>query len=212
MRRMYSTFFTCVSALAVSAAAADAQTIGFKLGAAFSTLQVDEPTTTQNSITGFIGGGHARVNIAGRLGLQAELLSVTKGADIRGTPDFDLRFEYIEVPLLLHVPLTTGMAFAPYVYGGPSIAFEVRCRTTDTAGTASDCTDVSPFERRSTDIGLVAGGGLAFAMGPGALLLEGRYTWGMTNLNAANDVDASTVRNRSGAILAGYEINIGRRW
>jgi hypothetical protein len=210
MRRVYSTLAICAAALALAGTAAEAQTLGFKLGASFSTLNIEDATTTQNSITGFIGGGHIRFGLTERLGIQAELLSVTKGADITGgTPDFDLRLEYIEVPLLLHVPLMMGSTFSPYVYGGPSVAFEIRCRTTIAGGATADCGDADAFARNSTDFGLTAGGGLAFAMGPGALLLEGRYTWGLSDINTADNV---TIRNRSGAVMAGYEIPLGRRW
>jgi opacity protein-like surface antigen len=208
MRRIYATLLVCAAALTVSATAAEAQTLGFKLGASFSTLSIDDAATTQNSITGFIGGGHIRFGMTDRIGLQAELLSVTKGADISSTPAFDLRLEYIEVPLLLHLPLTIGVNFSPYVFGGPSVGFEIRCRTT-VAGVTADCGDADAFARNSTDFGLTAGGGFAFAMGPGALLLEGRYTWGLSDISRAEDV---TIRNRSGAVMAGYEIPLGRRW
>jgi hypothetical protein len=209
MRLFIQSFVIAAATLAVHGQGASAQTIGFKLGAAFSTLQVEEAATSPSSITGFIGGGQVRFGLGGRLGLQAELLSVTKGADnLPGTPNRDIRLEYVEIPLLVHVPLTMGMTFAPYIYGGPAVAFEVRCRTTDAAGGSIDCTDAVPFERNSTDFGLTAGGGFAFAMGPGALLLEGRYTWGLSDIAAAD----ATVRNRSGAVMAGYEIPLGRRW
>jgi opacity protein-like surface antigen len=209
MRRFVRTLAICAAATAASAAAAEAQTIGFKLGAAFSNLQIEDATTTQNRITGFAGGGHIRFGVSGRLGLQAELLSVTRGSDIEGVFSRDVRLEYIEIPVLLHVPLTMGTNFAPYVFGGPGVAFEVRCRTTDVTGNSVDCSDVNPFERNSTDFGLTAGGGFAFAMGPGALLVEGRYTWGMSDIDAG---DAQTVKNRSAAVMAGYEIPLGRRW
>jgi opacity protein-like surface antigen len=208
MRRILATLALSAATLAAAAGDAQAQTIGFKLGAAFSNLNVSDAGESESTdrITGFIGGGHIRFGLAGRLGLQAELLSVTKGADF---PTNELRLEYIEVPVLIHVPLTMGMAFAPYVFGGPSIAFEVRCRGTGAGGASVDCDNAGVFDRNSTDFGLTAGGGLAFAMGPGALLLEGRYTWGLSDLDSA---DGFTIRNRSAAVMAGYEIPLGRRW
>jgi opacity protein-like surface antigen len=210
MRRILGSFSAVVLALAVSAAAADAQTIGFKLGAAFPNLSVDQVATDQNSFTSFIGGGHIRFNFTGRVGLQAEILSVTKGSDI-DYGDFvqELRLEYVEIPLLLHVPLGTGMSFAPYVFGGPSIAFEVRCRTSVADGPSVDCDDDDVFDRKSTDIGLNAGGGLAFAMGPGAILIEGRYTWGMSNIN---DTTGPEVKTRTPSVMIGYEIPLRRGW
>lgn len=196
-------------ALALTASAAEAQTIGFKLGASLSNIKFGDSTAETDYTTGFAGGGFIRFGF-GRLGIQPEILSVTKGAEQdggEGGEDSALKIEYIEIPVLIHLPLTYGSSFAPYVFGGPSFAFEVGCDFEDV-----DCDDeaqVDPIELKSTDIGLTAGGGLAFAMGPGALLLEGRYTWGMTNID--DSAEENEIKNRSALILAGYSIPIGRR-
>lgn len=198
-----------VAAFAFAASAAEAQTIGFKLGASLSNLQIDGTTGETDYTTGFAGGGFIRFGF-GRLGIQPEILSVTKGAELdggEGGEDSSLKIEYIEIPVLIHLPLTYGSSFAPYVFGGPAFAFEIGCDFEDV-----DCDDESqadPVVLKSTDIGLTAGGGLAFAMGPGALLLEGRYTWGMTDIDDTED--AVEIKNRSALILAGYSIPIGRR-
>ena len=47
-------------------------------------------------------------------------------------------------------------------------------------------------------------------MGPGALLLEGRYTWGLTNISDV--ADAVEIKNRSAYITAGYSIPLGRNY
>jgi hypothetical protein len=208
MRRITSTFFACLAAAALGADAGHAQTIGFKLGATSSTLSATDAAFSSGSITGFIGGGHIRFGLGGRIGLQAELLSVTRGGNLTGpgTASREVRFEYVEIPVLVHIPLTLG-AFAPYLFGGPGIALEVRCRYTPAGGSSTDCTDNQPFDRSSTDFGLTAGGGIAIGMGPGAVLLEGRYTFGMSDV-----FTTPGARNRSGAIMAGYEIPLGRAW
>ena len=212
---MKSFSFACIAgaaALAFSAADADAQTIGFKLGASLSNLSIGETTGPTDWTTGFVGGGFIRFGF-GRLGIQPEILSVTKGAemDVESGDDETLKIEYIAVPILLHLPLTYGASFAPYLIAGPEFAFDIGCEFTDASGEV-DCDSQDfpdgPLERESIDIGLSAGGGFAFAMGPGALLLEGRYTWGLTDLTA----DATEMKNRSAYILAGYSIPLGRRY
>lgn len=199
------------AALAFSAAAADAQTIGFKLGASLANLSIDGTTGPTDWTTGFMGGGFVRFGF-GRLGIQPELLWVSKGAemDMETTEDETIKIEYIAVPILLHLPLTYGSSFAPYIIAGPEFAFDMGCKSTDASGTVDcDSPDLAdPFERESIDIGLSAGGGFAFAMGPGALLLEGRYTWGLTDLTA----DQTPTKNRSAYILAGYSIPLGRNY
>lgn len=207
MRRFFMTFAVGTAALALAATGADAQTIGAKLGASFSTLTTDAEDENIDRLTGFVGGGFVRFDF-GRLGLQAELLTVTKGATFdfnaldAGEVDFSL--EYVEIPVLLHMPLSMGSSFAPYVLAGPAFAFEVGCESTTTLGTR-DCEGL-----KSTDIGLAAGGGLAFAMGPGALLVEGRYTWGMTNL--IEDEGSGSLKNRSAYLMAGYSIPLSRSY
>src|SRR5690606_12326079 len=122
------------AALAFTATAAEAQTIGFKLGASLSNLKIDGTTAETDYTTGFAGGGFIRFGF-GRLGIQPEILSVTKGAEVDGGAvdgeDSALNIEYIEIPVLLHLPLTYGSSFAPYVFGGPSFAFEIGCEFED---------------------------------------------------------------------------------
>jgi hypothetical protein len=213
MRRFSTVIIAGAAALAVSASSVDAQTIGFKLGASMSKFSAEGTTDTYDFMTSFAGGGFVRFGF-GRLGIQPEILSVTKGAEVDdgGTGgDASIKIEYVEVPVLLHLPLTYGASFAPYVMGGPAFAFEIGCESS-LSGTEVDCDDDTGgllSQRKSIDIGLSAGGGLAFAMGPGAVLVEGRYTWGLTNID---DSEVTDVKNRSILLLAGYSIPLGRRY
>jgi len=215
MRRFSTVIIAGAAALAVSASSVDAQTIGFKLGASMSKFSSDGTTDVYDFMTSFAGGGFVRFGF-GRLGIQPEILSVTKGAEIdgggTGGEDASYKIEYVEVPVLLHLPLTYGASFAPYVMGGPAFGFDIGCEES-LGGTETDCDDVTDgflSERKSIDIGLSAGGGLAFAMGPGAVLVEGRYTWGLTNINDSAVPDPIDVKNRSILLLAGYSIPLGR--
>jgi hypothetical protein len=222
MRRIYTPVIAALAAMTFLTAGAQAQTIGFKLGAAFADMSSDAATEISTErITGFSGGGHIRFGLGTRIGLQAELLSVTKGANFTGllpTESFDYRFEYIEIPITVFVPLTTG-SVAPYVFAGPAIGLEIRCRVTPRgtvtgADTERDCSDsgVGSIERRSPDISLVGGAGLGFAMGPGAVLIEGRYTAGLRAINENTAAGAGDLRHRVITVMAGYEIPLGRRW
>jgi hypothetical protein len=145
MRRTLKTIIACSAALAITATGASAQTIGFKLGAGFANMADDRADVTTSGITGFAGGGHIRFGLGGRIGLQAELLSVTKGADFtgHGAANNDLSFEYVEIPVVAHIPLTLGNV-APYVFGGGAVGLQVRCRITPTGGASTaqrDCPD-----------------------------------------------------------------------
>jgi opacity protein-like surface antigen len=196
----------CAVALVLSVPAS-AQTIGFKLGMASTKFDVSDGPD-YDSKTGFVGGGFIRFDM-GRIGIQPELLSVSKGAEVDAA-DMKVSLEYVEIPVLLHLPLMMGSSFAPYVVAGPSFAFEIDC-SASSGGVSADCDlDEDSSERKKTDFGLAVGGGLAFAMGPGALLLEGRYTHGLTNLN--DSTDPFEIRNRAFYFMGGYSIPLGRRY
>jgi hypothetical protein len=215
MRRTITTVIAMGAIMTFGASDAAAQTIGFKLGAGFANVSTDQTGVTSDGITGFAGGGHIRFGLGGRLGLQAELLSVTKGGNFTGgNTNYDLRFEYVEIPVLVHVPLTLG-GVAPYVFGGAAVGLEVKCRLAPTGGTSSqqqDCSDanVGRFDRSTPDFSLVGGGGIAIPMGPGSVLLEGRYTAGMRNINAT--AGGADMRHRVASVMAGYEIPLVRSW
>lgn len=197
------------------AAPAAAQSIGVRVGASMSKLSTAGSDAGVDWASGFVGGGFVRLGM-GRIGIQAEVLAVTKGAeyasDEAGLEGRTVGIDYIAIPLLLHLPLTWGAPIAPYIIAGPEFAFDIGCETTY-LGTVTDCEseDVpgGAFARRSMDIGLSAGGGFGFAAGPGAILLEARYTWGLANI--ADMPDAVDVKNRSAYFLAGYSIPIGPR-
>ena len=210
MRRINTMLFGVAAALALSAAAAPAQTIGFKLGASIASQKFDPDVADFKSLTGFVGGGLIRFG-SGRLGIQLEALSVTKGSKAE-TPtgaEGETRLEYVEIPLLLHLPLTTGGSFAPYIVAGPSLGFEISCTTQGPGSGEADCDETNPDRDKKIDFGVGGGLGVAFAAGPGAVLLEGRYTLGLSNI--ATEGSTVEIKNRTILIMAGYEIPLGRR-
>jgi hypothetical protein len=206
----------------VATSGAEAQTsphIGFKLGASFSTFSTDDAFDEDvKTLTKFTGGGFMRFDM-GAFAIQPELMYVTKGGRFEETFEgvtvkAELRLDYIEIPVLLVVPLMRGPGVAPYLYGGPAFALEARCQvhaSADGFSVTESCDDADEggFDRRKFDVGAMLGGGVAIPMGPGSILLEGRYNFGLMNLNDSEQ--DGTVRNRSGAVLAGYSIPIGRR-
>jgi hypothetical protein len=198
------------------ASQASAQTIGFKVGAAFANVSGDDVEDTE-SLTSLIGGGFVRFGFGG-IGIQPELLFVTRGFKVDETdPEIGevsskLKLDYIEVPVLAVLPLSMGAGLSPYVFAGPSFAFKLGCKA-DIEGEgvdiSADCDEgegEDPF--KSTDIGATLGAGLEFPMGPGALLVEGRYNFGLTNIAEGEDAD---VKTRTAAVMAGYSIPLGPR-
>lgn len=193
--------------LALSAAPAAAQTIGFKLGPTFSKLDVeDADDDALGDVTSFGGGGFIRFGAAG-LSLQAELLAITKGfevEDVLGDEDASRELTYVEIPVTAMFSIGNG----PYLFAGPFVAFEVGCEGS-IAGLSGDC-DNNDGDRKETDFGLTGGAGIHFPLGPGALLIEGRYSLGLSDLNDSDiPGEDGSIKSRYWAIMAGYAINLG---
>lgn len=215
MKKFITAFTVALVIGALSFDSATAQTIGFKVGPTFSNIDEDpdDATVDEGRLTSFGGGGFIRFGFAG-LSLQLEALAITKGSKVEdetGDDNMELQLDYIEVPVTALFSLGNG----PYAFVGPSFGFEIDCDiNVEFAGTESsfDCDDdsVEGFNRKKLDVGVTGGLGLQFPLGPGSLLVEGRYTHGLTNLNDEPSDDGK-IRNRSFAAFAGYAIPIGSR-
>jgi len=194
--------------LALSAAPAAAQTIGFKIGPTFSKLDIEDADDDAiDGLTSFGGGGFIRFGMGG-LNLQAEVLAITKGLSVEnliGEEDAEFELTYVEIPLTAMFSLGNG----PYVFAGPYVGFEVSC--SGTFGDLSGACDENDGSRKETDFGLTGGLGIHVPLGPGSLLLEGRYTHGLSNLNDSQDpADQGDVKTRYFGAFVGYAISIGR--
>jgi hypothetical protein len=193
--------------LALGAAPATAQTIGFKLGPTFSKIDFEDDATDDaiDNLTSFGGGGFIRFGMGG-LNLQAEVLAITKGIsvdDVINDEDVEFELTYVEIPVTAMFSLGSG----PYLFAGPYVGFEVSC--SGSLGELSGDCDENDGSRNTTDFGLTGGLGIHFPLGPGSLLLEGRYTHGLSNLNDTED-ESADARTRYFGAFVGYAISIGR--
>jgi len=208
MRRLWA--FTIVGAfVALGASDAEAQMrLGAKGGVAFSNASLDPDEETE-SVSGFIGGAEVQIPLGmSGLVLQPELLYAAKGVEFEEIDGItaSINIDYVEVPLLVrfNIPAQSVM---PFVYAGGVVSFESSCSIEGTDGEVtvdSDCEDAE-LETESTDFGVLFGGGLAFPVGPGDLFVEGRYTLGLADVIADEDLEA---KNRSAAVMVGYSVSL----
>lgn len=203
---------------AVAAVEASAQpVIGFRLGLSMSkasTELTEFEGVDREWLTKFTGGGFIRFD-AGMIGVQPELLYVTKGirfTDEATDDQADIRLDYIEVPILLHLQLGAG-PIAPYVVAGPAFAFEAGCSlkiSTEGASIEVDCDDdEDELERKKFDVGAMFGAGFGFAAGPGSIIVDGRYNLGLMNI--VEDTPDAELKHRAFYFTAGYQIPLGIR-
>jgi hypothetical protein len=125
------------------------------------------------------------------IGLGVEALYADRGVNISTLGDRKLT--YLDVPAYLRVGLPTP-GVSPFAYAGPQMSFELKC---DAGGTA--CPDNG---RSKTTFAGVIGGGLRFGA-LGGLSIEGRYIYGLSDLNLGTVTTSANYKTRSFMILMG---------
>jgi len=176
----------------------NAQKAGFEIKGGLSWGNVSNRGVLPGSLNGRNGVALGLGMFGGSpVGFGIEGLYVQRGVE---NDIFDVnsrRLDYIDVPGYLRI--SVPLPLQPFIYAGPQVSFELRCRAgTATAGTA-DCPDTG---RPSTSWSGIVGAGIR--VNPGvALSFEGRYVYGLTDLNLSTVTSSSSYRTRSFMILAG---------
>lgn len=195
--------------------------LGFRGGASISdfSLESDEVAPDLDSSTGLLLGAFVDVPLATNLSFQPGLQYVQKGAEVSAVEDgmevsLGIDLAYLEIPLLLRYAFPTDGPVGVHLFAGPALGFEASCEVGVEGGgfrASFDCDQGEEvdfaFDTKSLDVGALFGGGLSFEAGPGALLVEGSYNLGLTNL--AEDADeGESVKNRAFYVTAGYTFPI----
>jgi hypothetical protein len=195
-----------ILAIPALAPPAVAQEVAIKGALVRSNFQIEGSSPWTGSLNGTSLGGHVRFNF-GRIALQPELHVLTRGARLEDSEAREqLRLEYMEIPLLLVVPVRL-QRFELQAHGGPMLALETRCRfvfESDGLKTNMGCNPRQEpmFERRALDYGATAGAGVSLQIGAGRVLLEARRTWGMHDVyDGPGEIQ---LRNRTTALMLGY--------
>lgn len=218
MRRYRSGLAAVVTmAMTLVAARAEAQSaMGVKAGANFASLS---GAVESESMTGFSAGAWLGFGLGDRLAVQIEGVYAVRGGggipiganalDDTAAPS-DVRLSYVEVPLLLRAGYP-GERLLPSVFIGPYAAFLVSCRLSLDDGTQGECDDearASWFNPRSTEYGLMVGGGLDFALGESTIFVDARYALGLLSIQRGDD--AMDLRNAGLTVAGGFAIPLGR--
>lgn len=184
--------FTAALLAAVTATQTEAQ-VGVKGGVSHGNISNSGLLPGDlNARTGFAIGLSFATMPTDPVGIGVEALYAQRGAN---SPEVGSGYEldYIDVPLYLRL-MIPAEGMQPFVYAGPQVSFEVRCRTG-----AGDCPD---GDRPSTTYAGVIGAGLRFGA-EGGFSVEGRYVYGLRDLNLGTVTDDESYRDRSFEILFG---------
>lgn len=141
--------------------------------------------------TGFAAGLALTPATGQMLGLGVEALYAQRGVHSSIAAD-SRELNYVDVPLYLRVAIPMP-GVTPFAYAGPQMSFELSC----SAGGA-DC----PADRPKRSYAAALGGGVR--VGPrGAVSVEGRYLYGLTDLKLSTVTSSTSYKTRSFMILAG---------
>jgi hypothetical protein len=140
---------------------------GIKGGANIANVNGDftETIADWKSSVGFCGGIFIELNFGRILTIQPEVLYTMKGADA-GTGK--LKFDYLEIPILLKIRIPTG-SLHPFVFAGPAFGFNLKA--------ALEGIEINDMPK--ADYGAVVGGGLQLGR---SIHIDARYTMGLQKL------------------------------
>lgn len=199
--------FVLVLLLFVSSASAVKIGGGPKIGLNIANLHGDDAGSSETK-WGLNGGAFFNLGINPAVSFQAEILFSQKGArwtDTNpwfGDVEVTAALDYFEFPILLKLSWPVPGRTVPSVSFGTYFATKLSATgTLDIAGvsTSADIPDV-----KSSDYGLVFAAGLDFLVGTGRIVLDGRYSLGLTFVDDSDPVDPLEMKNGTFSVTVGY--------
>ena len=164
---------------------------GVRFGYNAATLSTDEEGFDPKTRHGLVVGLFGVLPVNEMFAIQPEFLYSQQGAKVEdGSDKATFKIDYVQIPVLGRVRL--GAASPAYLLVGPSFGFRTRAETEFNGQTESFKDDVE-----STDVGLVTG----VSVNAGRWVVDGRYTWGLRNIDKSDD--PGNTKNRVLSLSAG---------
>jgi len=187
-----------------------AQHFGLKAGLNIAGLQGDYPIELK-SLSGFRFGGFFTLDLGGGLQIQPEAYYAQKGASYESSSSIygiaysikgKLKLDYIEIPVLVKYVVQSA-SVEPFFYAGPYLGLKASAKgevTADVEGFGGQTETEDLEDVKSTDFGVVFGAGVSLPLGSIDLIVDGRYTLGLSSIS--EDLTES-VKNGVLSILVG---------
>jgi hypothetical protein len=176
---------------------------GPKIGVNIANLNGDDAGGSEAK-WGLNAGAFLNLGINPAVSFQAEILFSQKGARWTGTNpwfgdvEVTAALDYFEFPVLLKLSWPVPGRTVPSILFGTYFATKLSATgTLDIAGisTSADIDDVE-----SSDYGLVFAAGLDLLVGTGRIVLDGRYSLGLTTVDEAG----LDMKNGTFSVAVGY--------
>lgn len=160
----------------------------------------DEPGASTSLRVGFAAGGFLSIRFGGGFSIQPEVLFTQKGVKLEvsdGGLSSNVKYQadYLDVPVLARV--TFGKGVRGYLFAGPSFDIKLNAKMKIGIMGESDEEDISD-DVEDFEFAVVFGGGVEL----GPLLLEARWSEGLSNINV--DPDEPELKTRTILFLVGF--------
>jgi hypothetical protein len=192
----------CLTLPALAAAQAGATEYGVKGGINISSIKVDfgDVNVTGDGRAGFLFGVWVARDFNPRFGIQTEGLFSMKGSefnaeDLGFEDDSSFSLSYLEIPVLARANFPVEPAIVR-VLAGPTFAFNVN----ESVKVGEIELDGDEVPLKAFEMGFALGSAVEFRK----IVVDARYTWGLTDINDGDDTDEPTVKNGTFSISFGY--------
>lgn len=159
--------------------------------------EIDENLKSRSGIS---FGGFLTYSINEIFAVQPEVLFTQKGAKANDE-DWELSFNlsYLEIPVLAKIMIPAKGNIKPSLLAGPVVALKLSGNTRVEWYGEEEEEDIED----GTDFGLILGGSIDFGVGQGKLMIDIRYTLGLSQIGEIDGEDLD-MKNGVLSIMLGY--------
>jgi Outer membrane protein beta-barrel domain len=170
-------FALALGIVALPAAAHAQITGGLRAGANFADLSFDpKPPVDSDNLVGLVAGAFVTIPVNDVFAFQPEALFSMQGTKFSDQGlTFKTKVDYMQFPALARVRVAKGSPVA--ILAGPSFGLKTNA-SFEGPNIPDDFSQEFDDSVRKFDFGLVAGA----CVEVGHFVLDGRYTWGLTNI------------------------------
>jgi opacity protein-like surface antigen len=164
--------------------------------------------------TGFLGGGFVTAKIHENFGVRLEALFAQKGGkgeltDAPHTQDYQLKVDYVEIPLLAIAMFPAHDKATVHASVGPTISFNTNAKEIWVFDGEEGELDIDEITK-STDFGITLGAGIDVKVHERVtVIIDARYNRGLTKVQTDGDGQDIDIKNSAFGIMAGLSFPFG---
>ncbi len=188
--------------------------LGIRGGVNFASAELEEKnngtweTSYRDVIPGLNATLLAEIGITKKIAIQPEIAFNRKGyrTTLLDDTEYRVKFNYIEVPVLLKGKFGSGVVKFTMVLG-PTFGYAINGKVK--SGNTEVDIDFDKDEINQFEIGALFGIGVDFKLGPGNVFLDSRLSRSINNLDTSDASDEFHWHNQYVSFGMGYIIGLG---